>query len=91
VLPILLGWLILVLRPRLTGARILLLTLLPPFTLSALFAGTGWPMYAALNIADIPRGVQALAGLVTIVLAASIVWLISDEVSPAARQRATAS
>lgn len=59
----------------------------PPFALSALFAGTGWPMYAALDIPDVPQGVQALAGVVTIGLAASVVWLISDEVSPAARAR----
>ncbi|MCW3013981.1 MAG: hypothetical protein JWO02_1073 [Solirubrobacterales bacterium] len=88
-LPILEAWLILTLRPRLPGWRVGLLTFVPPFTLSALFAGTGWPMYAALNIPNVPYAVQVLAGLLTIGLVAAIVWLISDAVDPAAAGRSS--
>ena len=73
--PIVAGWLLYVARP--TRWRLLLAFATPPFTLAAVYAGTGWPSFAALHIDGVPRGVQALCGLVTLVLSASLIGAVA--------------
>jgi hypothetical protein len=69
--PIVAGWLLHVTRPR--GWRLPLAFAIPPFTLAAVYAGTGWPSFFALHVDGVPRGAQALLGIVTVALSASLV------------------
>lgn len=81
-LPLFMAWVLLATEPLLTGAKRLGLVFLPPFALSALFAGVGWPVYAALHIDDIPSGVQLLAGLTMLVILAGIVHVLVQMLRP---------
>lgn len=82
-LPPLAAWLILTIRPRLRGWQLVALVAIPPFTLSAVFAGTGWPMYAAMNIAGVPAAVQILAALTTFALIAGVVQFVASQLEHA--------
>lgn len=73
--PIVAGWLLHAVRPR--GPRVLLALVIPPFTLAAVYAGTGWPAFAALHIDGVPGGVQALLGAVTVALSATLVGSVA--------------
>jgi hypothetical protein len=65
-------------RSRLTGPRRALVVLIPATGLGATFAGAGWPAFAAMNIAGTPLIVQVAAGVVTLILSASIIHVVSS-------------
>lgn len=74
--PIVAGWLLHIARaqrwPAITAFAI------PPFTLAAVYAGTGWPSFAALHIDGFVDWTQAVCGLVTLALSASLVAAVAQ-------------
>lgn len=74
--PIVAGWLLFIARA--TRWRSLSAFAIPPVTLAAVYAGTGWPSFAALHIDGVPGGVQALCGLVTLALSASLIGAVAE-------------
>lgn len=73
--PVLGGWLIYKLEPRLHGRERLLLALLPPFAYAAVYGTAGWPTYTLLN-SDVPMTIRWLGALVTIAFCFAIVRLL---------------
>lgn len=75
--PILAAILIARFRPWLTGWRILAVIAILPFADGAMNAGTAWPVWSALNAPDLPTAVVQAAGLLTVSLAVTFVWLLT--------------
>lgn len=70
--PIVCGVLVYILETMLTGARRLLIGLVPIFSLPAVYAAGCGPMYTTMH-ADVSKAVQYLAALVTLALISAIV------------------
>lgn len=82
--PVLAGWLIYTIEPRLRGRERLLLALMPPFAYAAVYGAAGWPTYTLLN-SDVPMAARWLGALVTIGLCFAIVRLVHASLRPAPR------
>jgi hypothetical protein len=77
-IPLLGGFLLHVLEPRLHGVSKLGLLFVVPTAYAGIYAAAGWPTWAALN-ADVPASVTWLAGAVTMLLCVGVWRLIAAE------------
>ena len=71
-------------RPVLTGPRLLLAALFLPMADGAVNGATAWPVWSALNAPGLPAVVVQAAGLLTVLLAVFLVWLVTRPPAPAA-------
>lgn len=76
-IPLLGGWLLSVIEPRLRGPARVLLALAVPTAYVGIYAAAGWPTWAALN-ADVPGIVVWVAGAATAAMAIAACWLVAD-------------
>jgi hypothetical protein len=73
--PVVGGWLIYKLAPRMFGAQKALLALMPPLAYAGVYAATGWPTFTMLNSA-VPSGIRWLAALATMGLCVGVVKVL---------------
>jgi hypothetical protein len=78
-IPLLGGWLLSVLSPRLPGLSKPALLFAVPTAYAGIYAAAGWPTWAALN-SNVPAGVTWVAGATTMLLCALVCRLIATEV-----------
>jgi hypothetical protein len=81
-LPLLMAWTLLAGEDILRGPKRLGIVFIPPFALSALFAGVGWPVYAALHIDGLPAALELGAGLTMLVILAGVVHFLVKLLAP---------
>lgn len=73
--PILGGWLMYVLEPRLTGPSRSLLALMPPLAYAGVYGAAGWPTYTLLK-GDAPEIALWCAAVITLLLCMAVIRLI---------------
>lgn len=73
--PVLAGWLMYRLAPRLAGLERGLLALLPPLAYAGVYGATGWPTYTMLN-SDVPAVARWGAAAMTIGLCLAVTRLL---------------
>ncbi|MDT7747820.1 MAG: hypothetical protein QOD96_1482 [Pseudonocardiales bacterium] len=88
--PLLGGWLIHLLRPRLTGASTAMVALLPPLAYAGVYGATTWPTTTALN-SDVSAPWRWGAGALTMALCVAVVVGIRGMVRSAPAQLSTPS
>ena len=86
--PIVCGFAVFVLARHLRGWSRLWYLAVPGVSLGAVFAGSSWPMYLALN-SDAATVVDWLAGAATLALCAGIVWGVTGLAADLATAEAT--
>jgi hypothetical protein len=74
--PVLGGWLLYRLAPRLRGADIGLAALLPPFAYAGVYGATGWPVFTLLN-SHVPSALRWLAAGLTLALCLGLIRVLS--------------
>jgi len=79
--PLLAGWLLHHIVPRLEGPRLVLVALVPPFAWAAVYFAVGWPTFIAVS-SEASELVSWLAATTTFALGFVLVWGLSQAATP---------